>query len=317
MERFFTPGETGIAETLKREGVVFIDRLLDEERMRELRAALERYERDILPTVPPASNERFADGTVRCMRDLHEYEPWFAELANGPIFMDLVRSAVPWEPQLFYLETFPKPDGAAALPAHQELYTSPVDPPDFIHMWIALTDVTAENGGLAFYRRSHRLGLAPHSSQVAESVGGKFYGVEPDILERLARFRVEPDYPAGSAALFDCRTIHLSGPNTSGKPRPVLVIGFRGTHTSVPSETELVTSVVARYLREELRLDRQPDDESHDQLGGDAASLDRVRRRILDEYDVEPTTAEIGGLPPAALAARIVALLDQRPHQPR
>ncbi|MER5703216.1 phytanoyl-CoA dioxygenase family protein [Micromonospora sp. NPDC002296] len=311
-ERFFRPGEPGVAETLKREGVVFIDRFFDADQVERTRAALERYEREVLPTVPPAANEWFADGTLRCMRELHEYEPWFLELANSPLFLDLVRQAVDWEPVVFYLESFPKPPGAGALPAHQELFTSPVDPPDFIHMWIALEDVTAVNGGLAFYRRSHRLGLAPHSQQAPDTVGGQFYGVEPEVLERLSRFRVEPDYPAGSAALFDCRTIHLSGANLSGRPRPVLVIGFRGAHTSVLSETELTTSIMARYLREELGINRQPGDENLAELGGDEANALRVRERIRGEYDVELTVPEVSGLPPAALAARIVELLEQR-----
>ncbi|SCL14644.1 Phosphopantetheine attachment site [Micromonospora nigra] len=311
-ERFFRPGEPEIAETLRREGVVFVDRFFDAAQVERTRAALERYERETLPTVPPAANERFADGTLRCMHDLHRYEPWFLDLANSPIFLDLVRAAVPWEPVVFYLESFPKPPGAGALPAHQELFTSPVEPPDFIHMWIALEDVTSVNGGLAFYRRSHRLGLAPHTQQAPDTMGGRFYGVEPEVLERLSRFRVEPDYPAGSAALFDCRTIHLSGANTSGRPRPVLVIGFRGAHTTVLSEAELITSVTARYLREELGLNRQPVDENLTELGGDAAAARRVRDRIRNEYDVELTVPEVSTLSPAAIGARVVELLDLR-----
>lgn len=316
-ERFFKPGEPGIAETLKREGVVFIDRFFDSEQVTRTREALERYDREVLPNLPPVANERFADGTLRCMHDLHRHEPWFLDLANSPLFLDLLRAAVPWEPVVFYLESFPKPAGAGALPAHQELFTSPVDPPDFIHMWIALEDVTAVNGGLAFYRRSHRLGLAPHSQQAPDTMGGRFYGVEQEVLERLSRFRIEPNYPAGSVALFDCRTIHLSGPNTSGRPRPVLVIGFRGAHTSVLSEAEIVTSVVARYLREELGIDRQPTDENLADLGGDEASALRIRERIRAEYDVELTVSEISALPPAALAARTVALVEQRQPESR
>lgn len=198
----------------------------------------------MLDAVPSAYVDRYDDGTLRSLLDLHHYDTWFHSVAHDPRLMDLVRRAAPWDPVLYYVETFPKPPGAGALPAHQEIFTVPVEPPDFVHLWIALEDVTSANGGMAFYRRSHRLGIAPHVQQ------SRYFGVEQALLDRMASLRIEPDFPAGSAALFDCHTIHVSGANESDRPRPVLVIGFRGAHTLVKSDEEVLANCVLRICRE-------------------------------------------------------------------
>ncbi|MEU4746059.1 condensation domain-containing protein, partial [Actinosynnema sp. NPDC023658] len=288
--KFLRPDDPNLAKALRRDGVVFIEGLLDEAQVAEVKNALARYEAEILPSVPPAYHHYYNDGTLRSMLDLNRYDPWFLDLANRPHILGVAQAAVPWEPVVHYLESFPKPPGAGAVRAHQELQTNPIDPPHFLHLWIALSDVTAANGGMEFYRGTHKLGLAPHVS-ADEHVGAP--SVDQELLDRLAPYREVPDFRAGSAALFDGMTIHASGPNLSDASRPALIIAFRDTAAVIASETDNVASVVCRLFREELRVRRCDVGDSLFALGGDSLAATRIAIRLQAEYAIEVTLADI------------------------
>ncbi|WP_455403077.1 hypothetical protein, partial [Streptomyces bambusae] len=80
----------------------------DAEKVAEIRRQLRRYIDDVLPTVPRAHHEYHPDGALRSMTDMHRYDPWFREFGTDPRLLDFFREAVPWDPELFYLEIFPK-----------------------------------------------------------------------------------------------------------------------------------------------------------------------------------------------------------------
>jgi hypothetical protein len=86
-----------------------------------------------------------------------------------------------------------------------------------VTVWIPLVDVGPDegNGGLQVVPRSHLLDLGLSGS------------LTPDVIrpfEAFLRTRlIELTVPAGSAAIYDTRTIHASPPNLSDVPRVALV----------------------------------------------------------------------------------------------
>lgn len=234
---FLQPSDERLAERLSRDGVVFVADLLTAEQVAETRREIERYEQEVLPTVPGEEFTYDGEGKIRSMEYMQVYDPWFKAFGEGTA-MAPVTAAVSWEPMLYDVAAWVKPaQGPATLP-HQELYTSPVDPPEYVHIWIALEDITSENGSLTFYRGTHRFGLAPHV--VSDDRGTRY--VDSEVMSKLQKVRVQPDYPAGSAALFDCLMVHESPPNMTSSARPALALGYRGARTTVPSEEDRLTS---------------------------------------------------------------------------
>ncbi|MFI0418775.1 phytanoyl-CoA dioxygenase family protein [Spongiactinospora sp. 9N601] len=298
-----SPGDPSIARALERDGVVFVRDLLDSGLVKETRARLERFEREILPTIPRSHYDYQADGrTLHQYRDVHAFDPWFAELADGPPIMDCVRRAVPWEPVVFYAEVFPKPPGAHGAFPHQDLYTAPVDPPHFLHMWIPLEDVDESNGGITFYVGTHKLGVAPH----VETPGGLAPTVDPAVLERLEPYQVHAACPAGSAALFVGEMIHRSGPNRSDRPRPALVIAFRGRDTLAKSGPEILVSVVRKAFCDELGVQLRADDDFY-ALGGTDEAAERIAGRLSGDYRTPLGATDLRTHPTASALAALLA----------
>jgi hypothetical protein len=299
---FLKVDDPNVRTTLETEGVALIDGLLSKEEVAEVRRQLERYERDVLPTVPRVHYEFHEDGVLRNMTEIQRYDEWFAEFADQDRFTGLFSNVVDWDYKLFYLETFPKRPGCKPLLMHQELFAGPVDPPQYLHLWVALDDVTNDNSGMVFYRRSHRAGLAPH---IFHPDG--LPEVQPELLEQIKHLRIEPEFPAGSAALFDGATIHGSKANITDRMRLSLVIAIRGKDTVVHGDVDIFASIITRYFREELGIDKCAAEDDFYALGGDGQSEDRVLKRIVDYYGVEITPEEMrSGRTPLALAETLI-----------
>ncbi|NNG03438.1 MAG: phytanoyl-CoA dioxygenase family protein [Inquilinus sp.] len=91
--------------------------------------------------------------------------------------------------------------------------------PDLASAMIAIDPSTRENGCLQVVKGSHRLGRIEHLR-----VGGQT-SADPErmdpILARLELLHCE--MAPGDALFFHCNTLHASSPNTSDKPRNVLI----------------------------------------------------------------------------------------------
>jgi phytanoyl-CoA hydroxylase len=288
---FVKPDDPSIRSRVVKDGIVFLDGLLNEDEVAETRAQMERYEKTVLPDVPHVHCSFHEDGALRSMTEMQRYDRWFNEFGHEEKFWRLFRSVVDWDPVLFYLETFLKRPGSKQLRMHQELFAGPVDPPQYMHLWIALTDVRHEDAGMVFYPGSHRFGLAPH---IFHSDG--LPEVQPDLLARLKRMRIEPAVPAGSAVLFDAGIIHGSKANISGRTRQSLIVAVRGKDTIVHGDQEIFASNITRFFREEIGQDDCSADDDFRQLGGDDESASRVLKRIAEFSGVDITSDQLAAL---------------------
>lgn len=105
---------------------------------------------------------------------------------------------------------------------HQDYhYWQCTTPAELLTAWIALDDVTVENGCMQVVPGSHRWGLLP----VGDFFDRDLEGMKAKIEAATGRpfEAVRCDLPAGSLSFHHCLTVHGSGPNTSLGPRRSLV----------------------------------------------------------------------------------------------
>jgi phytanoyl-CoA hydroxylase len=89
--------------------------------------------------------------------------------------------------------------------------------------WVALDDMTPENGCLMFIPRSHERGIVP--DEVTRSAG--YYSESELVTEPM---------PAGSVAFFNALTMHHSERNVSDRPRRAVSVNL------VPADARYVGS---------------------------------------------------------------------------
>ena len=159
-------------------------------------------------------------------------------------------------------------------------------------IWLALQDITGDNGQLRVLRGSHRLDPAPRGSNLVAS----FVRHENTITDRLLSVPVR----AGEAIIFDNALVHSSFPNYSDEPRVALAMGMRPRPAELCYFRREGPGRALRYRIDEdffftytpqFLLDEAPDLEPVESLGFDekewaeAALSRRLDRGLLPLLD--------------------------------
>ena len=218
-----------ILEDYARDGVVRIRKFFTPEAVTEVRAELERYTRDDLPSKPRDAKTVEADGeTIRNLWRLHLHNEYFRAIAQREEITSLMGKLVNGEPVLSGVETFNKPARVGSgVPYHQDNAYFCQAPPDMLTLWIAIDPVTVENGAVYFIKGSHKNGTLPTK---LSGVTGNSIGLADELtIPTSDQFcaTLEP----GDATIHHCETIHHSGPNGTDQSRLGLLLVYHGAHT--------------------------------------------------------------------------------------
>lgn len=128
-----------------------------------------------------------------------------------------------WHDQLLHKPPVTPDKQAGAVGWHQDYhYWQCAEPANMLTAWVALVDVTRENGCMEFVPGSHRWGLLPESDFFEQNLDA----LQQRIEEASGReFKtVSCELPAGAVSFHHCLTIHGSRPNMSDSPRLSMVL---------------------------------------------------------------------------------------------
>jgi hypothetical protein len=212
---------TGIvkAEDLRaayeRDGMIACLDILSGDEAEQARAVLERF------IAGHGEDPRYGDWTYF---KSHLVLKWLAELARHPVLLDQVEALI--GPDILLWNAFipaKPPRSQGHFGWHQDATYWPIEPINHVvTFWLALSEVTAENGGMRMIPASHRHGQLPHERtgdgtsmlRRGQRVTGEIDQIK--AIETLLR--------PGQASVHHPLTLHGSGANTSGSWR--LGVGF-------------------------------------------------------------------------------------------
>lgn len=214
-----TPGDM---QTYREDGLVRPRLALTADELGDLRDLLEAT----LDATKSQRPESIVCPHLQAMNDLPEglADQWLT-LCTQPKLLDLVEQVLGPDIVLWGSQIFCKPAGTGlAVPWHQDGHFWPIRPLATCSIWIAIDDVTAENGAMQFIPGSQReRQLFEHVS--ADSKAAALNAtIAPAHLD-LAKATVD-DLPAGGLSLHDVFLIHGSEPNRSKNRRAAFVIRY-------------------------------------------------------------------------------------------
>ncbi|MDB6025830.1 MAG: ectoine dioxygenase [Verrucomicrobiales bacterium] len=224
-----------ILNTYANDGVVRIPSFFSSEETKQVRQEIERYAHDIAPTLEASEVTFEADGkTARNLWRMEKYDSFFAQIAQKPEILNLVRELVHGEPVLLGVETFSKPAKiGSGVPPHQDNAYFCQAPADVLTIWIAMDAATDGNGPVHYARGSHKLGMQPHKAS----------GVKGNSIGLAEKFDHSDPFIGilnpGDALIHHCQTIHYSGPNRTDFPRCGFLLVYRGAHTQSDPELKV------------------------------------------------------------------------------
>jgi len=214
-------------EAYDRDGFVLVREFLRGDDLEKLSAELERYIREVVPTLPDADafyEDRARPDTLKQIHHMGQ-DAFFNQYRQHPRWNELADLLVGEPVEAQEPEWFNKPPGTDhSTPPHQDNYYFCMRPANVATLWFALDPVDKENGCLRYVQDSHRRGIRPHNASkvLGFSQGIMDYG--PDDQQREELMCLQP----GDLIAHHCETIHRADPNCSTRHRRAFAMVFHG-----------------------------------------------------------------------------------------
>ena len=146
-------------------GFVIVRNLLDPADFAALRDNLDRYVREVVPTLPDTEAFFHERGRPETLKQLNRmgHDAWFRDYVQHPRWKALAEALVGEPCTVDQPEWFNKPPGTRHVtPPHQDNYYFCLEPSHVVTLWMALDAVDAENGCLRYVEGSHLRGYRRH-----------------------------------------------------------------------------------------------------------------------------------------------------------
>lgn len=209
------PDFASLKSSYDADGFVVIRGFLPSDELGKLQINLNRYIRDVVPTLGDG-DAFFEDKTQpETLKQLHrmEQDAFFAEYLHHPLWK-AAAEALLGEPARVPggAEWFNKPPKTQhATPPHQDNYYFCLKPPQVLTMWLALDTVDEENGCLRYVNGSHLDGVRPHGR--TKTLG--FSQAVEDYGEQDQAREVPISAQPGDVLIHHGNTIHRADANRS------------------------------------------------------------------------------------------------------
>ena len=213
---------TELTDEYRERGYVVVDGLVEAqnvvalaERLRAIADGEHPFPEALIEYEPGAEKQR-ALSNLRKINSPARHDELFLEHAKTPAVLDVVEQLVGADIKLFSDQAFMKPPGGIEKTYHQDSAYFYVEPADLVTCWLALDDVTVENGCLWVIPGSHRHGIKDHSQEW--DIGNRVDKMIPDAAVDRSQ-EVPITLRAGSCSFHHSVLMHRSGPNTTSTRR--------------------------------------------------------------------------------------------------
>ena len=136
----------------------------------------------------------------------------------------------------FFLK--PKKTGIKS-PFHQDNYYWNFSDKKALNVWIACSESNFKNGGVCYYKKSHKLGLLKHEISYEPGSSQK---IPDNYLKKIKLKKFFPHLKIGDCIIHHPEVVHGSNLNKSDKDRIGLVIGYKGINAKI-NKTKLYGNI--------------------------------------------------------------------------
>ncbi|MED5415904.1 MAG: phytanoyl-CoA dioxygenase family protein [Candidatus Latescibacterota bacterium] len=215
-------------ETYQRDGYLILEDVLSpaqtsalDEQVRKIAARQTDFPEASLEFEPGAASGGM--DTLRKINGCCVHDPFFVDHARHPSLLGAAVDLLGPDVKLFGDQLFVKPPGGIEKTYHQDSPYFTIEPMAMVTAWVAIDEVTLDNGCMWVIPGSHKRGALDHSE--AWMVGDRQDVRVPDsAMDRGAEQPIT--LSAGSCSLHHSLLLHRSGPNNTNTFRRGLATHF-------------------------------------------------------------------------------------------
>lgn len=222
------PMHPSCKQDFDRNGFVVVREFLPSDEFHELTNELDRYIRDVVPSLPDRSAFYHDRSDPKSLKQLQHMgvDPFFEQYRRHPRWTSLAELLNGEPSAAMEPEWFNKPPGTDHVtPPHQDNFYFCLRPANVVTLWLALDPVSEANGCLQYVSGSHLRGIRPHNptNVLGFSQGISDYNANDEAAETTTR--LEP----GDLIAHHGNTIHRADSNRSdSRNRRAFAMVLRG-----------------------------------------------------------------------------------------
>lgn len=208
------------ARDFDRDGFFVLRDVLDREAVERTRREIDDYEAaeaKRLAAQPDQRDEISEHDAITFTGSLVERSPWLRQVVASERLTGILADLIGPNVILYWDQAvYKKPEKPRRFPWHQDTGFVFVEPQAYVTIWLALMDVTVENGCPQLVPGLHRQGTLHH--YYVDPLGFECFPAHPDATPA--------ELGAGSAVVFSSLTPHMTGPNTTREVRKGYVLQY-------------------------------------------------------------------------------------------
>ena len=166
------------------------------------------------------------------INSLHNIQNWFwsKKLQKEEKIRSLVKKLLDERIEDFGSEVFAKPPKLGlAVPMHQDNNYWCLNTNNALTVWISIDKANKNNGGIYYFKKSHKLGLLEHKASFTPGSSQKIK--YPESMMFFKKFT--PTLLPGDILIHNCAVVHGSEKNKSRQPRKGLTLRFKSYSSKV------------------------------------------------------------------------------------
>jgi phytanoyl-CoA hydroxylase len=243
------PLDRSLKEAFDREGYVALPGFLNQEEVAELSQQVDRYIRDVVPTLPVEEvfyEQKGRPETLKQLQRIFRYDTYFERCFFSDRFVKLAELLLGDKVVGRNFQWFNKPPGVGQpTPPHQDGYYFMLEPNEALTMWLAMDVVDEANGCVRYVPGSHRMGMRPHSATgvLGFSQGISDYG--PTDQQKESACPARP----GDLLAHHSLTIHRADGNQSNRTRKAMGFIYYAARAKQDTKRQ---STYAKRLKAEM-----------------------------------------------------------------
>ena len=187
---------------------------------------------------------------VNTAHDVDKFDLYFKNFSKKKKILEIAKFFINSEIEFRKCEIFAKPSKVGmSSPFHQDNFYWGVENDNALTIWVALDDANKKNGGLTYYKASHKYGVVDHEDSYAPGSSQK---IKDEILEKYSNLEiVTPELNRGDILIHHSLTFHGSSENKSNRDRKGFTMQFKDKNAKY--DTKHLKYYNSR-LNEQIRL---------------------------------------------------------------
>ena len=222
-----------LKDNYNKNGYIVIKNILKKDKIKEIVAELEIIKSKAEKTKNNQFFHKTKDGKINTLHNIQKFHKKgkLINIANNTKIKKILAYLLGDQIKIRNLEFFLKPKKTGMpSPFHQDNYYWNIKEAKAANVWIALSSSSKINGGLCYFKGSHKLGTIKH---IISYMKGSSQKIPDEVIKFLNFPKIFPKINSGDCLINHPEIIHGSYYNKSNYDRAGFVISFAANKSKI------------------------------------------------------------------------------------